>query len=184
MDADGGRYRSSGPRGMIRAQGLAMLFASVLRTWIDDEDPGHARTMAALDRALARGQRFVGFLDDLCYIPSRICRLRSRRRSPLRRRFRGNRRRVTGLFRRRTGTHEGDRRRGRHRRSVVGAEPASDRIRSVCFRIRADVPVSRTWDQRPTACGARADRARSRRATRRAIPSPPPSLPTSTNTGS
>src|SRR5271154_3633724 len=34
---------SSGPRGMIRAQGLAMLFASVLRTWIDDEDPGQAR---------------------------------------------------------------------------------------------------------------------------------------------
>ncbi len=71
---------SSGPRGMIRAQGLAMLFASVLRTWIDDEDPGQARTMAALDRALARGQRFVGFLDNLCYIPSRICRRRSRRR--------------------------------------------------------------------------------------------------------
>ncbi|MGO9701106.1 MAG: TetR/AcrR family transcriptional regulator [Xanthobacteraceae bacterium] len=71
---------SSGPRGLIRAQGLAMLFASVLRTWVDDEDPGQARTMAALDRALARGQRFVGFLDDLCYIPSRICRLRSRRR--------------------------------------------------------------------------------------------------------
>jgi hypothetical protein len=35
--------------------------------------------MAALDRALARGQRFAGFLDDLCYIPSRICRLRPRR---------------------------------------------------------------------------------------------------------
>ncbi len=70
---------ASGPRGMIRAQGLAMLFGSVLRTWIHDEDPGQARTMAALDRALARGQRFAGFLDDLCYIPSRICRLRSRR---------------------------------------------------------------------------------------------------------
>ncbi len=71
---------ASGPRGMIRAQGLAMLFGSVLRTWVHDEDPGQARTMAALDRALARGQRFAGFLDDLCYIPSRICRLRSRRR--------------------------------------------------------------------------------------------------------
>jgi hypothetical protein len=57
-----------------------MLFGSVLRTWTHDEDPGQARTMAALDRALARGQRFAGFLDDLCYIPSRICRLRSRRR--------------------------------------------------------------------------------------------------------
>jgi AcrR family transcriptional regulator len=71
---------ASGPRGVIRAQGLAVLFASVLRTWIRDEDPGLARTMAALDRALARGQRLVGFLDDLCYIPSRICRLRPRRR--------------------------------------------------------------------------------------------------------
>src|SRR5262249_24939758 len=29
---------ASGPRGMLRAQGLALLFASVLRTWINDED--------------------------------------------------------------------------------------------------------------------------------------------------
>jgi len=71
---------ASGPRGIIRAQGLAMLFASVLRTWVDDEGADQARTMAALDRALGRGQRFVGLLDDLCYIPSRLCRLRSRRR--------------------------------------------------------------------------------------------------------
>ncbi len=71
---------ASGPRGMLRAQGLAVLFASVLRTWIDDDDPGQARTMAALDRALGRGQRFAGLLDDLCAIPSRICRLGSRRR--------------------------------------------------------------------------------------------------------
>jgi AcrR family transcriptional regulator len=71
---------AAGPRGMMRAQGTAMLFGSVLRTWVDDTDPGLARTMAALDRALARGQRFAGFLDDLFYIPSRLCRLRSRRR--------------------------------------------------------------------------------------------------------
>ena len=71
---------ASGPRGMMRAQGLALLFASVLRTWVRDDDPGLARTMAALDRALARGQRFAGFLDDLCHIPSRLCRLRPRRR--------------------------------------------------------------------------------------------------------
>jgi len=71
---------ASGPRGMIRAQGLALLFASVLRTWVDDDDPGQARTMAALDRALGRGQRAVGLLGDLCAIPSRLCGLRSRRR--------------------------------------------------------------------------------------------------------
>jgi AcrR family transcriptional regulator len=72
--------RASGPRGMIRAQGLAALFGGVVRTWIHDDDPGLARTMAALDRALARGQRFAGLLEDLCRIPARICRLRPRRR--------------------------------------------------------------------------------------------------------
>jgi len=71
---------ASGPRGMVRAQGLALLFASMLRTWADDDDPGHARTMAALDRALARGQSWSGFLDDLCAIPARVCRARPRRR--------------------------------------------------------------------------------------------------------
>jgi AcrR family transcriptional regulator len=70
---------ASGPRGMVRAQGLACLFASVMRTWVEDDDPGHARTMAALDRALARGQRWSGFLDDVCRIPARLCRSRPRR---------------------------------------------------------------------------------------------------------
>jgi AcrR family transcriptional regulator len=71
---------SSGPKGMVRSQGLALLFASVLRTWLDDIDPASARTLAALDRALARGQRWSGFLDDLCSVPARLCRGRSRRR--------------------------------------------------------------------------------------------------------
>ena len=70
---------ASGPRGLLRAQGLTVLFGSVLRTWVHDDDPGLARTMAALDRALARGQRAAGFLDDLFRIPARLCRLRSRR---------------------------------------------------------------------------------------------------------
>jgi AcrR family transcriptional regulator len=72
---------ASGPSGMVRAQGLALLFSSVLRTWVRDDDAGLARTMAALDRALARGQRFVGFLDDICHIPARLCRFRPRRRA-------------------------------------------------------------------------------------------------------
>jgi len=74
---------AAGPRGIVRAQGLALLFASVLRTFVDDEDEGLARTMAALDRALARGQRWSGFLEDLCrFAPgqcvSRLCRCRRR----------------------------------------------------------------------------------------------------------
>jgi hypothetical protein len=51
-----------------------------LRTWVDDEDEGLARTMAALDRALARGQRWSGFLDDVCRIPACVGRGRRRRR--------------------------------------------------------------------------------------------------------
>ena len=71
---------AAGPRGLIRAQGLAMMFASVLRTWVDDEDEGLARTLAALDRALARGQRWSGMLDDLCRFAPGRCRSRFRRR--------------------------------------------------------------------------------------------------------
>jgi AcrR family transcriptional regulator len=71
---------ASGPRGAVQAQGLALLFSSVLRTWIRDDDPGLARTMAALDRALARGQRLVGLLNDFFFIPSQLCRLRRSRR--------------------------------------------------------------------------------------------------------
>jgi AcrR family transcriptional regulator len=80
-----------GPRGMVHAQGLALLYASVLRTWVHDDDPGLARTMAALDRELARGQRWVGFLDDLCRLsPTRCCPGRRRDRE------RGRRHRETG----------------------------------------------------------------------------------------
>jgi AcrR family transcriptional regulator len=71
---------ASGPKGMVRAQGLALLFAQVLRAWLDDDDPGHARTMAALDRTLGRGQRCAAFLDDILSIPERICRARPRPR--------------------------------------------------------------------------------------------------------
>jgi AcrR family transcriptional regulator len=71
---------AAGPKGTVRAQGLALLFANVLRTWVDDDDEGHARTLAALDRELSRGQRFAGLLDDLFAIPERLCRATRRPR--------------------------------------------------------------------------------------------------------
>ncbi len=74
---------ASGLKGMVRSQGLALLFANVLRTWVDDEND-NTRTLAALDRELARGQRFAGLLDDLCRIPEAACNLRQRMRSPRR----------------------------------------------------------------------------------------------------
>ena len=69
---------ASGPRGMVQAQGLAVLFARVLRTFVHDDDDGHARTMAELDRALGRGARLMGMFGDLCrFVPG--CRGRRRR---------------------------------------------------------------------------------------------------------
>jgi AcrR family transcriptional regulator len=75
---------ASGTRGAVRAQGLALIYASVLRTWVDDDDPGLARTMAALDRELARGERWALFLSDLCRLMPPRCRPRRglRRRGP------------------------------------------------------------------------------------------------------
>jgi AcrR family transcriptional regulator len=70
---------SGGPLGPIRAQGLALLYAQVLTTFLDDDDPGRARTMARLDRALSRGEWWVGVLDNLCrFVPSCAPRRRSR----------------------------------------------------------------------------------------------------------
>jgi len=54
---------TAGLRGAVRAQGLALLFARVLRTFLHDEDPGLAPTMAVLDRELAKGERALGLLE-------------------------------------------------------------------------------------------------------------------------
>jgi len=66
-----------GPRGALRAQGAALMFARVLRVWFDDDEPGMDRAMAALDRGLASAERWDGFVGDLCAIP---CAIRGRRR--------------------------------------------------------------------------------------------------------
>src|SRR5215468_8501998 len=77
---------ASGPKGMLRAQGLALMFAQVARTWVHDDDAGLARTMAALDRALARGQRWAGLLDDAFRVAAVPWRVRDRMRDRARRR--------------------------------------------------------------------------------------------------
>lgn len=68
---------ASGPRGALRAQGAALMFARVVGVWLDDEEEGLDRTMAALDRSLSSAQRWDGFIGDLCAIP---CALRGPRR--------------------------------------------------------------------------------------------------------
>ncbi len=57
---------SGGIDGGMRTAGLATIYASVFRVWLDDEDAGLAKTMAALDRRLRRGQRTLERVDDVC----------------------------------------------------------------------------------------------------------------------
>ena len=72
---------ANGPRGILRAQGAALMFGRVLGVWIDeDEEDGLDATMAALDRGLSSAARWSGFLDDLCAIPARLSRGSRRRR--------------------------------------------------------------------------------------------------------
>jgi AcrR family transcriptional regulator len=71
---------ASGPKGALRAQGAALMFARVLGVWLDDDEPGLDRTMAALGRGLASAERWAGFLDDLYSLPKFIGRLPRRRR--------------------------------------------------------------------------------------------------------
>ncbi len=48
-----------GGRGLLRVQGLLAIYARVFAVWLDDDDPGLARTMAALDRRLRRGESIL-----------------------------------------------------------------------------------------------------------------------------
>ena len=45
---------AGGLRGAVRQRGLAVIYADVFATWLKDDDPGLAKTMALLDRRLRR----------------------------------------------------------------------------------------------------------------------------------
>ena len=56
----------NGVGGTVRVFGLTSVYASVFRTWLDDDDVGQARTLAALDRRLRRGEGSLATLDSVC----------------------------------------------------------------------------------------------------------------------
>lgn len=70
---------AAGLDGELRAQGLVVVFARALRVWLDDDDPGMARTMASLDRELANGERMLNLFNDLCRLVPRFGPRRARR---------------------------------------------------------------------------------------------------------
>jgi AcrR family transcriptional regulator len=55
---------SEGGAGALKLQGLALAWSRVMNVWLDDEEAELSRTMAALDRELTRGQRFVARVDS------------------------------------------------------------------------------------------------------------------------
>lgn len=63
---------TDGAKGSMRVAGLATLYASVLRTWLEDNDPGLARTMAVLDRRLRRGERVLETVEDAAGFVGRV----------------------------------------------------------------------------------------------------------------
>lgn len=58
-------YEAQGRTGALKLQGLVVAWARVLDVWFGDNEPGLARTMAALDRELRRGEKLSARVDDL-----------------------------------------------------------------------------------------------------------------------
>ena len=56
---------ADGIGGGVRSAGLGAVYASAFRTWLQDDDPGLARTMASLDRRLRRGERALNSLEEV-----------------------------------------------------------------------------------------------------------------------
>ena len=63
---------TDGATGALRVAGLGLAYASVFRVWLDDDDPGLAKTMAALDRRLRRGESTLGGIEQIHTAVSRF----------------------------------------------------------------------------------------------------------------
>ncbi len=63
---------TDGIGGGVRVAGLASVYALVFSTWLEDDDPGLARTMAALDRRLRRGEQTLSSLDEMAAAARRM----------------------------------------------------------------------------------------------------------------
>lgn len=69
---------SEGPAGAIKLQGLALAWARVFSIWLEDSAPDFSRTMAALDKELTQGERFVTGVEQLDRLASPFASLARR----------------------------------------------------------------------------------------------------------
>jgi ubiquinone biosynthesis protein COQ9 len=63
---------AEGGRAALRVPGVMSIYARAFDIWLEDDDAGLARTMAALDSRLRRGERFVQRIDDIGAAASRF----------------------------------------------------------------------------------------------------------------
>jgi AcrR family transcriptional regulator len=56
---------SEGPLGALKLQGLALAWTHVFHIWLSDDSEDNAKTMAALDKELTRGETFVERAEDI-----------------------------------------------------------------------------------------------------------------------
>ena len=64
---------AAGAPALLRQLGLARIYGQVFQVWLEDDDPGMARTMAALDRRLRQGEQTLRTIDDVARSGERIC---------------------------------------------------------------------------------------------------------------
>jgi len=68
----GAGAKLDGPAGALRVAGLTALYGKVFQVWLDDPSPLLDKTMAALDKRLARGERVLSGIETAC---GDVCRI-------------------------------------------------------------------------------------------------------------
>ncbi len=62
----GAGAKLDGPGAALRVGGLTAIYAKVFEVWLDDNSPSLDKTMAALDKRLAKGERWLNRAETAC----------------------------------------------------------------------------------------------------------------------
>jgi ubiquinone biosynthesis protein COQ9 len=68
----GAGAKLDGPGAALRVAGLIAIYAKVFEVWLEDNSPSLDKTMAALDKRLAKGERWLNRAETAC---ADFCRL-------------------------------------------------------------------------------------------------------------
>jgi AcrR family transcriptional regulator len=62
----GAGAKLDGPGGALRVAGLTAIYGKVFQVWLDDPSPSLDKTMAALDKRLTKGERWLSGVETSC----------------------------------------------------------------------------------------------------------------------